>query len=238
MAKTGFCALCGKNKKLSFEHVPPRSALNDKPIFIQTFDHLFDEKNRVYGKKMTSNRGFGGYTLCETCNNNTGDWYAKDFADFAQQGMRIISSLEEPVYAIKGSYQIKPLNVLKQILTMFMSADKSGHLRAQEDLVGFILNKDISGLPSRFRIFLYSTLSTFKRMHGIVFVDLGNRNYQTWAEINFQPFGYLLAQDSDPAHKDMCDISKFGGFKYDERVKFEITTPYLNVMSPIIGVYQ
>jgi hypothetical protein len=86
----GECGLCGEFKPLSFEHVPPRSAFNDKPVFVQSFEHLYNKESHVYGKRMRSNRGFGGYTLCELCNNNTGSWYANDFAEFAQQGMNII----------------------------------------------------------------------------------------------------------------------------------------------------
>ena len=55
----GFCALCGKFKKLSFEHVPPQSAFNNKPIFFQTHKHLTDQSSYLYGKKIKSNKGFG-----------------------------------------------------------------------------------------------------------------------------------------------------------------------------------
>ena len=234
----GNCALCGELKKLSFEHVPPQSAFNDKPIFMQTHEHLADKDSNLYGKKKRSNKGFGGYTLCETCNNNTGNWYARDFADFAHQGMEIIKGYETPQYAIKGVYNIKPLNVIKQVLTMFMSADKLGHLRDQKELVEFILNKDVIGLPEKYKVYLYSTLSSNKRMMGYSVVWDPELGVQKWAEINFQPFGYLLAEESGPAHKDMCDISSFGIKKYDERVSVEITTAYLHVDSPWIGTYK
>lgn len=110
----GNCALCGEFKKLSFEHVPPAAAFNNLPIFIQGHEHLADENSYLYGKKMKSNKGFGGYTLCEVCNNNTGSWYARDFVEFALQGMEIIKNTESQ-YKIKGTYTIKPLNVIKQI---------------------------------------------------------------------------------------------------------------------------
>ena len=161
----GYCAVCGNFGKLSFEHVPPQAAFNNKPIFIQTYEHLSDSNPFLHGKKMTSNKGFGGYTLCELCNKTTGSWYAKDFAIFAQQGMEIINKAE-PKHFIKGVYLIKPLNVIKQILTMFMSADKGGHLRSQKSLVNFILKKEETGFPEKYSIFLYSTLSSVKRMMG------------------------------------------------------------------------
>ena len=157
----GNCALCSEFKKLSFEHVPPQSAFNDKLIFVQTHEHLIPQNSFLYGKKKRSNKGFGGYTLCEACNNNTGEWYARDFAEFAHQGMGIINSLDKPKYTIQGIYNIKPLNVIKQIMVMFMSADKSGHLKSQKDLVDFLLNKEVVGLPERYGVYLYSLKTLF-----------------------------------------------------------------------------
>jgi hypothetical protein len=235
--REGNCALCGEFKKLSFEHVPPAAAFNNKPIFIQGSEHLIEQSSYVYGKKMKSNKGFGGYTLCEACNNNTGDWYARDFAKFAHQGMEIIQKTE-PQYIIKGTYKIKPLNVIKQILTMFMSADKSGHLRSQEDLVEFLLNKESVGMPERYRIHLYSTLSPKKRMLGFSIVYDPKLGVQKWSEINFQPFGYLLTEESKAAHEHMCDITNFGNINYDKELSIEISTVYLNVESPWIGTYK
>lgn len=233
----GNCALCGEFKKLSFEHVPPAAAFNNSPIFIQGHEHLTDETSYFYGKKMKSNKGFGGYTLCESCNNHTGDWYARDFVTFANQGMEIIKN-HEPQYNIKGEYKIKPLNVIKQILTMFMSADKSGHLRSQKDLVEFLMNKDNMGMPEKFKVYLYSTLSPFKRMIGHSIIHDPILGIQKWSEINFQPFGYLLSEESEAAHEDMCDISIFGTIKYDEELSVEISTAYLKVESPLIGIYS
>src|SRR5215207_914300 len=35
---TGICHLCGQVKVLSFEHVPPEKAFNDKPAFLIPFE--------------------------------------------------------------------------------------------------------------------------------------------------------------------------------------------------------
>jgi len=235
---TGTCAICGKFKKLTFEHVPPQAAFNNKPMFVQTSEHLINRGSHLFGKRMKSNRGAGGYTLCEQCNNNTGDWYAKDFADFTQQGMEIIKKTDLPYYLIKGKYEIKPLNVIKQILAMFMSADKMGYLRSQKDLVKLILRKEEIRLPTRFKIYLYSTLSAKKRMIGYTLVNDENNKIQKWSEINFDPFGYFLTEDSDPANINMIDISSFSNYSYDEQATIEITTPYLKIISAWIGLYD
>jgi hypothetical protein len=235
-SQEGKCLLCGKNGKLSFEHVPPRAAFNDKPIYIQTSDHLVNEDSHFFGKRMKSNKGFGSYTLCESCNTLTGDWYARDFVEFVHQGMEIISKMQ-PQPFITGIYHIKPLNVLKQILTMFLSADKGGYLQSLSELTSFILNRHSMKLPSALKVFLYSNLSPTKRMMGYSISYHPSLGVQKWSEINFKPFGYLLAEDSNPAHQDMLDISNFSSYEYDEQVTLELRTRYLKILSPFIGIY-
>lgn len=137
----GICCLCGLKKKLSFEHVPPKSALNNKLVYIQNIEQISDTNSKIYQTKSRSPRGFGGYTLCESCNSNTGKWYANDYADFAMQGLKIIKGYQNPALYIKGKYKIKPLNIIKQILVMFMSADKVGQYRSNKALVDFLLIK-------------------------------------------------------------------------------------------------
>lgn len=233
----GICQLCSKHGELTFEHVPPRAAFNDKLIYIQNHEHLIEKSSYLYGKKNKSHRGFGGFTLCKTCNNNTGKWYAKDFVSFAHQGMKSLKSLPSPPYWVEGDYKIKPLNVLKQILTMFMSADKGGHLASQKDLVNYLLTTRSNHIPSRYKIFMYTTLSSHKRMLGISSSYDPELGIQVWAEINFQPFGYLLAENSDKAHRDMVDITKFSIYQYDEEINLRLRLPYLRVENPFIGLY-
>lgn len=87
--KEGICAICGEHKKLSFEHAPPKSAFNNKPIHLVDSDQMFQE-NFKYTNEALSQKGWGQFTLCESCNNNTGSWYGDSFKDFAQQGMEIL----------------------------------------------------------------------------------------------------------------------------------------------------
>ncbi|MBD2705439.1 hypothetical protein IC229_32815 [Spirosoma sp. BT702] len=233
----GNCAICGRFGKLSFEHVPPQSAFNDRPIFVQNHTHLTDENSPLHGKKAKSNKGFGGYTLCISCNNLTGDWYARDFGTFAHQGMAIISNIQEPQYYITGEYFIKPLNVIKQIMTMFMSADKSGILQSQSDLVRLLLDRESNLWPERYKIFLYSNLSSVKRLWGYSVVFDEELGMQKWSEINFRPFGYLLADESIAAHEDMLDITYFSRYEYNQDATLILRTPYLPVSSPELGRY-
>ena len=65
----GICHICCNYKKLSYEHIPPRKAFNDI---------------RVKYKGKTLQRGLGGYTLCEDCNNKMGAYYLNEFVTFVE----------------------------------------------------------------------------------------------------------------------------------------------------------
>jgi hypothetical protein len=238
--KKGICCICGEMKTLTFEHVPPKSAFNNKPIYVQKFSHLMDRTSYVYGKKMKNNKGNGDYTLCKSCNNNTGDWYARDFADFAIQGMQILKEEKSSGEMIKfKNLKIKPLNVFKEIIAMFLSADKTGYLRSIEGLTDFLLIKDNSEFPRSLKIFMYCTLSSYKRFLGYSIIGgYPNAEIKRLSEINFEPFGYILAEESTPPYPTMTDITNFIEYEYDEVTEIEIELPYLKVLTPIIGLYN
>ena len=72
----GKCALCGAVGDLTFEHVPPQKAFNNLRTISLSWDEamLLGPEAPVKGKIKQG--GVGGYTLCSSCNNDTGAWYA------------------------------------------------------------------------------------------------------------------------------------------------------------------
>src|SRR5687767_12864916 len=120
---SGTCQICGMHGKLSFEHVPPEAAFNDKKYhYSREAKEIIDDSNsttiedyfvtRNNGRKKQG--GIGFFTLCTKCNNNTGSWYGKDFVSWAFQCMSILlkssgkPSLYYPTF-------IFPLRIIKQI---------------------------------------------------------------------------------------------------------------------------
>jgi hypothetical protein len=233
----GKCAVCQFEGKLSFEHVPPKSAFNDKPILVQGHEHLLDNESHLYKKSSRSNKGFGAYTLCEPCNNQTGGWYANDFAVFAIQAMTQLKAHKGQYGEHQLSFKIKPLNVIKQIVMMFFTANRD-MLFKDEDLVNFVKNKKQKGIPNNYQIYLYYTLSKNKRMNGMSVQRTSAGKIVHWSEINFQPFGYLLTKDSPPPNHYMADITKFTKFNYDTEIELKINAGYLSVSSVFTGVYD
>lgn len=92
MAKSvdGVCKLCGKHKKLTFEHLPPEAAFNATSVREYSGDVIIDLMTGADGrmpwdfeglKWKQNQRGAGGYLLCDECNNNTGSWYMNESAE-------------------------------------------------------------------------------------------------------------------------------------------------------------
>ena len=96
----GICKLCGKKRKLTFEHVPPNKAFNSETVvnyFLKDINDtapMIDEseisEKNIYGKD--NQRGGGGYYLCGDCNNNTGSWYMDEYVDLAHAFHSIIKT--------------------------------------------------------------------------------------------------------------------------------------------------
>lgn len=86
----GNCRICGENKKLTFEHVPPETTFNNYAVHILTGEQVIkqvadpnilpwdfsDDKGKI------QQRGRGGYYLCADCNSKTRQWYVLEYSKF------------------------------------------------------------------------------------------------------------------------------------------------------------
>ena len=60
-ARTGKCSMCGQDGKLSFEHVPPKAAFNDRKVFEADVRSLFSGSEALFvdPKGKWNQRGAG-----------------------------------------------------------------------------------------------------------------------------------------------------------------------------------
>lgn len=156
----GHCAICGQHGPLSFEHVPPRKAFNDKRTWYADFVekvHASAADGRARGRQLQ--RGQGGYSLCERCNNDTGAWYAPAFVDWCVDSMAILERLGgEPPRVIQVRH-CRPLPILKQVLAMFCSVNPTIVGPQNPSVRKFLLDRDARGFWPKLRVFTYYTRS-------------------------------------------------------------------------------
>jgi hypothetical protein len=246
-APEGPCHLCAIVGKLSFEHVPPRSAFNDRPLFSADSKWLLEEAHTF--EEFTNPRGTpepegaAAFTLCERCNNVTGSWYGPAYVGWAVQGREHLSRMRSSTTAKVSSFSIFPARVLKMLLCMFASANPPGTLSRERDLQRFVLDRDAVHLPPQFRVycFLMDPDSWASRQSGpttILDASAGGREIRTFSEIAFPPFGYVLCFDGSSPPAPMQDITWFADCTFGDHREVHLELPVLPICSPFPGDYR
>lgn len=120
----GQCHICGEYGKLSFEHIPPQAALNNGQVKAYSGEEIL---KTFHGEKATyqnMQRGMGRFSLCEKCNNTTGQWYAAIYCQVAREVASSLCKTDELEHCDVVEYRFKNLPALafvKQIIAMFCS---------------------------------------------------------------------------------------------------------------------
>lgn len=242
----GQCALCRKECELTFEHIPPSAALNANPVkgvsgedFIGLDRMPWDIGNLPYTNLQ---RGFGRYSLCKECNNNTGSWYCEDYLRMAKAACGFLALRKKEQVDAFGLRNFYPLRFIKQIVSMFCSINNFEDARMMP-LRQFVLDKDATNLDaSKYKICMYFTESQLEKQNGLsVTVHLLPEGYKAMAisEITAYPLGFLLyfnpTEDWDYRGIDITSLSKA---RYDEHCDLEFPLLVFEVNSWITGDFR
>jgi len=223
----GICHLCGEEGKLSFEHVPPKAAFNNKRTIQVQLEDLIKLGPDEFPKGPEKQGGVGDYTLCERCNSITGHWYGRYFVDLCYQGFELLSRTngKPSLYYL---YYIFPLPVIKQIMAMFFSVTHPGFSDANKELVSFVLCKEKKYLPKKYRLYIYLNPKGQLRYHGIIAkANICNGETNIFSEITYPPFGYVLTIDSKPPDERLYDITHFTRYNYNDFKVMQLRLPVL-----------
>lgn len=157
----GTCVVCGEEKELTFEHIPPKSSGNSLSVKTVTGEAMLNKLQNsqaepwdLSGLRYQSNqRGYGEYSLCASCNNLTGSWYAQDYSDLVLGIGKLIQKERPPRNSLcMVTMKMRPLNFLKQLCAMAMTLSKGG---CSDDFRDFILHAENQTFPSEYSIYLY-----------------------------------------------------------------------------------
>lgn len=242
--RIGTCHLCGAHGALSFEHVPPRAAFNDRPIVEAGIDQLLrddDDPKRLDNiRGRPSQRGAGAFTLCAKCNNDTGAWYGPAYVDWAFQGLWLAEHAQVAP-SLVFTFHVFPLRVMKEIICMFFSANGAGFRERHPELVRFVLNKETIHIDPSVRIWTYFNSSARSRQTGIIgAMSLGaGTRPAVFSEISFPPWGYVMTLDgAEPPDERLVDVSHFARFSYNDWKHIDLRIPVLPVYSWLPGDYR
>jgi len=230
----GYCRLCGNYTKLSFEHIPPRSAFNRDSKVLFTMSDLIGKRSHTKFRK-----GLGEYSLCESCNNLTGAWYGEAYVEWAKQGLLWLGLIGKNSQ-IEIPYHIKPLNVIKQSLIMMLAMSSESSLNFHEELRRFILNKEQQYLPWHYNVYVYLTDTSHLRYASEMTILDINTNAMDYieAEIALPPFGYCVTSSENGSNPSVAQenglykIDWFSRFDYNRSTTVFLRIPKMEVNTP------
>jgi len=243
--KLGTCSICGTEGELSYEHVPPKKAFNNRTVLYDTILNLIqreDDPNALDKfEKKGRQKGFGYYTLCEKCNCNTGSWYGTAYSkEWVTQGM-YLGQCSKIAPSLCYTFHIFPLRVIKQIVCMFFCVNGTWLSDNYPDLKRFVLNKWDRYIMENIKIYVYFNLSYRGRQSGIIAkcaIGGQSKGPSLFSEIAFPPFGYVMTFKSRPPNKNYTDITYFTRYGYDEWKHIPLKMPILDVYAPFPGDHR
>jgi hypothetical protein len=214
MAKNkGICAICGKGGKLTFEHVPPKAAGNEEDVKIYGIEEWLarDLQSGEMPGGYVQPQGTGTISICKSCNEYSGAWYVPEFAKFVHAGIAIFRQLTPAAieeadrslewkavdFEIKG---MRALPVVKQIVASLLALNAPEFGQKNPDLVKFVLDRNLKGLPEKYRLYLCLYAGPIARFAGLaVELNVVTQKAVYLTELAHPPFAYLLTIDSEPS---------------------------------------
>lgn len=235
---SGNCRLCGQIKKLTKEHVPPRSCNNKQTIYVEVdFIEYIKSFHPYFKKKVGRNKqgGIAYYSLCRECNNFLGTTYVKEFKSFYFKLRKSIAesknsgSDENYKLTLKD---IKPLSLLKQIVSMILSINSTNFSESFNELRDFVLDKNSNSLPNKFRIYVYANTSKNTRYSPFqAYGTLSNGLTTMSSEISFPPFGFVLTIKDEINWPNFHEITYLKDYSSSEKIDLYLELKELNVHS-------
>jgi hypothetical protein len=155
-------------------------------------------------------------TLCGSCNSYMGHYYVPSYVAWTHQAAEILyRSHGNP--RLTHVHHLFPLRCLKQVAAMFFSVNGEGFGAANPELVQFVCARFSGNLSPRYRFFMYYSVGGGLRYYGLSGIaNVHTGSIITASEINFPPFGFVLAIDSQPPDERLFEITHFSGFGFDE----------------------
>ena len=247
---TGRCRLCGKVLPLTFEHVPPHGAGNSGKVREVSGDNLIQSLRDDSGhmpwdisgcRSTESQNGKGGNYLCQTCNNNTGQWYAAEYVKFVRGIITCIQNMKAGYAGIQfesvtPSY---PLRIFKQIMVMML--DVNPHGLGDDKLVQFLLNKEDREFDKKkYQVFAYLYDGPVERLNGLMIKgNILTGVFTATCEVASWPVGFTLYIDPPNGYQPVgCNITNMVDFGYDDQAMMSFYLPRLEGNTPFSADFR
>lgn len=239
----GICHLCGQHTELSFEHVPPRKAFNNSRVTQSDVKQMLDE-GLIFATGSTrgtyEQRGAGSYTLCRSCNNYTGRWYASEYIKFSMQVDQQLRRSSDELLDV--SVTVRPLSIYKQLLTMFCSANPEQFTAKNPILTRYLLNKEERSRPMNMSVYIgiydLSHSHCYRQSGLTARLNLKNGSFDLISEVSFYPFQVVLAVDGGSPDSKLKKVDWFSESAWKEERTISLKLYRLESNTLLPGDYR
>lgn len=231
----GKCCICGENKKLTYEHIPPRGAFNDKCSKVYNIEAItsaiLDESRLPWEydglKYEQQQQGTGMFNLCGSCNSYTGKYYGNEYIKFVKGILYILQ--DKDVEKATGIHikmkEFYPLRFAKQVLSLFCSTCGTELIEMYPNIKSLLLDKDSKGLDKDLRISMFILKTPRNFNSGIEKIYMDDGSIQKIAEINAFPLGFILEINPTRELKETNITNLFNDYDYDDFGEVDIKIP-------------
>ena len=241
--KTGICHICGNNGPLSYEHIPPRSMGNSKPVKSYRVVDIAEKYNTINVectdgiRYRQQQRGVGFETICRNCNSYLGRHYVKAYAGCISE----LGALLEKEKDDKGrigihleTHNVPVLAFVKHVISNFCSTTQPGTMLDCRD---FLLDCKNLNLPNRYRLFMFAVPESDAFVSSGWMELLLNEEGPKTARIAFiatYPVGfYLYDMEFSSAEPNSsrygCEITLMAKQPWGARPRFSVDLPYMTI---------
>lgn len=218
--KYSICNLCRETKALSWDHVPPKGAIELTTVKMNTIFNIMTA-GAEQPKLRESQNGMRYRTICSDCNSLLGSAYDIEMNNFATDiGSYLASSIELPETI---NHKLKPQRLMKAILGHLVAAKVDIENTEFDRLAReYVLDKSAE-FPEDLSLFYWiypHDCSVTIRDFGM-FVPRGTFQKPTiFQTLKYFPLAYLCC--SEPEYANLPKLSDYRGAGLDEEIEIKI----------------
>ena len=236
---TGRCRICGENRPLTREHIPPQSSGNRQATVSHSYETWLQSVDlELPDRGPVHQNGIWGYTLCADCNSLTGRRYGAHYSRWVALANGVLADLPAPSQLDQltqplgwnmelGSAEsggVCPGALVRQVLSCMCSLSGTWDLAGIHPEIRRIVLKDsLEKLPDNLGLGFGLYLGPRIRLVGPTLSVSPEKGSWSWVvELAFPPFAFLLtlASNQNPPGRGLM-MNDWSLRALDEKVRFE-----------------
>ncbi|WP_096186853.1 hypothetical protein [Evansella halocellulosilytica] len=196
----GICNICLEKKPLSWDHVPPKNAVNITETEIYEIQEVL-VKGIEGTKPHFSQNGLKFRTICSQCNSILGTEYDQEFGDLAKNVTNLMkSSLFLPESL---TVTVNPYKVSKAIIGHLLSAKThTDNNLIEKKLRSYFLSRDQESLDGLYIHYWVYPYNDTKILHDFWLKDIGDDSMSIngGSILKFFPLAFMIHDKSEYAN--------------------------------------